>query len=178
MSNAQVIREFLGRFDEVPVGECLVMEDNDQVYQLVEVEFRRSDSRNLKLYRWEAACAVCGEDFETRTPMRFEALTRTCPEHRRQGFAKPGRVRKARRVRATPIKDAVCVALDTASLATDRIPLATLAAMIHLPEGTGRDTRRQRIVRAIRDMAGRDFHLLDDLVLLSPSATCCSCCNS
>lgn len=158
-----LIREHRPR--DIPERSYLVLPDNDQTYTLEAHEFRRrTGGQRYRVYRWSGICAVCGAEFETITKSHFDAITRTCPEHRRtwrcprpEGERKtggprtgPGRVFGSNEQAALKTLEALSVASPKASV-EDVIALCTPT----LPQPKGRDTRRQSIVRALHNLGER-----------------------
>jgi len=166
------------------VGDRLVLPDIEQAYEVIAVRPFRHRGKFKLFLDFEAQCAVngCGEYFVTTKEvhqwMASPHLVRCCPEHR-YGFATPmadawktsehvaqraPREPKAKPKPALRIgvnEQAVLEAVDVLSLVGDRIDVGQMVshAIDLLPpaEAGKRDTRRQRIVRALTSLvdAGR-----------------------
>lgn len=93
---------------------------------------------------WESRCKLCGERYSFNVPTNARSLVRTCEAHRRTG--KPSH--------KSPLRDSVLATLEALSMTHDAISHdSTIAACIAaLPRGTGRDTRRQRVVRCLQEL--------------------------
>lgn len=181
-SNADEVKAFIdahkgGRWE---VGDRFVLPDVEQAYEVIAVRpFRRRGKFKL-FVDLEAACAVdgCSEYLlttkEVHQWMKSPHLTRCCCDHR-YGFTTPmrdawktqeeiaSRPMKAAEVKSEPKpkfgvnEQAVLEAMHAMSLVGDRIGVEYVVshAIDLLPRAGGnqRDTRRQRVVRAIASLA-------------------------
>jgi hypothetical protein len=185
-TNADEVKAFIedhkgGRWS---VGDRFVLPDIEQAYEAVAVRPFKHRGKFKLFVDFEAQCAVdgCGEYLittkEVHQWMGTPHLVRCCPAHR-YGFSTPmedawktseqiaQKPVKAAKVKAEPAlriganERAVLAAVDTLSLVGDRIGVEhVISHAIDLlppaPAGT-RDTRRQRVVRALTSLvdAGR-----------------------
>lgn len=185
-TNADEVKAFIedhkgGRW---VVGDRLVLPDIEQAYQVLAVRPFKHRGKFKLFVDLEALCAVedCEEYFittkEVHQWMGTPHLVRCCPDHR-YGFATPmadawktseeiaQRVPKEPKAKPTPVlrvganERAVLEAMQDLSVVGDRIGVEHVIshAIDLLPpaEAGKRDTRRQRVVRALTSLvdAGR-----------------------
>jgi hypothetical protein len=185
-TNADEVKAFIedhkgGRW---VVGDRLVLPDIEQAYQVLAVRPFKHRGKFKLFVDLEALCAVedCEEYFittkEVHQWMGTPHLVRCCPDHR-YGFATPmadawktseeiaQRVPKEPKAKPTPVlrvgvnERAVLEAMQDLSVVGDRIGVEHVIshAIDLLPpaEAGQRDTRRQRVVRALTSLvdAGR-----------------------
>lgn len=176
------------------VGDRCVLPDIEQAYEVVAVRPFKHRGK-FKLYvDLEAACAVdgCPEYFivtkEVHQWMSSPHLTRCCEGHR-FGFNTPmehawktqaqiaelvpkkRKVKKAKGPRVGPNERAVLEAMHAMSLVGDKVGVEYVVAhavdLLPRAENGKRDTRRQRITRAIASLAETQrITLRGDVVLL------------
>jgi hypothetical protein len=162
-SNQEAIADFHRNFKgrRIEVGECLDLPEQDQRFLVVGLQFRKNKKGVYRvLLEFESECMVCSETYRFETDRRFKYLTRTCKAHRRQWRsdtrkAKPKPI-KVHAPRLTPVHDAVLKSLAAHELLNDRARVESVIdrAIALLPtEPDTRDTRRQRVRRAISRLA-------------------------
>lgn len=160
------------------VGDRLVLPDIEQPYRVIAVRPFNHRGKFKLFVDLEAPCAVehCGEYLvatkEVHQWMTSPHLTRCCAEHR-YGFSTPMsdawktaaqlevalEARQARVTRSVPThrtgpnEDAVLQAMAAMSLVGDRVGVDALIScavdFLPLVKNNKRDTRRQRVARAI-----------------------------
>jgi hypothetical protein len=185
-TNADEVKAFIeehkaGRWT---VGDRFVLPDIEQAYEAVAVRPFKHRGKFKLFVDFDAQCAVegCGEYFistkEVHQWMSSPHLVRCCPEHRgafsttmrdawktsEQIAQRPVKVAKAKAgpvLRTGPNEQAVLDAVQAMSLVSDRIGVEHVIshAIDLLPAAPAgqRDTRRQRVVRALTSLvdAGR-----------------------
>lgn len=179
-SNADEVDAFIVGHKDLrwAVEDKFSLPDIDQVYTVVAVRpFKHRGKFNL-FVDLEAQCAVetCEEYFlttkEVHQWMASPHLSRCCKDHRfqftttmrdawkteAQRLARSVKAVKAAKVKAPPsvgrIEAAVLHAADELSLLADSATVADMVkhAIGKLAAGTGRDTRRQKVVRAVQSL--------------------------
>lgn len=135
-----------------------------QTYTYVGEAWRSAKGKNGKVkkymdYVFEFACAVCGHLSQCQARWNFVGVSRTCAEHRGQ-MPKGPRLASAeprKTPKPTPVLDAVLAYADAASMALDRMPIGrfveAVARTLPEPENVYRDTRFQRVKRALGSLA-------------------------
>lgn len=96
---------------------------------------------------WQSHCQVCAVSYTFNKPYHTRNLVRTCPAHRGQAAK--------RIVPPTKLQALILTTLnDPAWQLIGKLDYETLFAhcAVQLPRGAGRDTRRQRIVRAAQQL--------------------------
>lgn len=195
-TNADEVKAFIedhkgGRWE---VGDRFVLPDIEQAYTVIAVRPFKHRGKFKLFVDLEAACAVDGcEEYLVATKevhqwMSTPHLTRCCDSHK-YGFSTPmkdawktqeqiaARPAPQPKVKAAPVprigvnERAVLEAMHAMSLVGDRIGVDYLVShavdLLPVAENCKRDTRRQRVVRAIASLAetGR-IALQKDVVLL------------
>ena len=198
-SNADEVGAFIEDHKAVrwTVGDKFCLPDIEQAYNVVAVRpFKHRGKFNL-FVDLEAQCAIetCEEYFlttkEVHQWMTSLHLSRCCKDHRyrfstpmrdawmteAQRLARPVKAVKAARGKALPragrIEAAVLVAAGELSLLADSATVADLVkhAIGKLAAGTGRDTRRQKVVRAVQSLLrSGELHLASGRVVFD--STC------
>lgn len=178
-TNADAVDEFSGA-DRYRVGDSLVLPDVEQRYTVIDVRAFPHGGRFRMFVDLEAVCAVegcgqlllCSKEVHEWRASRY--LTRACPDHRRQ-FQTPMKdawrtsgeiaarpAKKAKKAKAPVVQEvgvvqqAVLDVLGGMMLLAERVRAVRVVeeAVRALPVASaGRDTRQQRVVRALRVMA-------------------------
>lgn len=169
VTNKQAIERLKAKHDgDIPLGAILTLRNPFQVYDLIEydwsaIRFGRK-VRKKRWYVWSSGCVVCKADFTCRAQRNFFTLKRTCPEHTGQlpravkpkpeKIAKPPKPEKPKR--KYPNADAIRQTVDEYCLVHDTMWIHAFvfeaARKLPITGGGIRDTRRQRIERALRAM--------------------------
>ena len=176
-SNADEVGAFIEDHKAVrwAVGDKFCLPDIEQAYNVIAVRPFKHRGKFKLFVDLEAQCALetCEEYFittkEVHQWMSSPHMVRCCPDHR-HGFGttmrdawKTEAQRLARPVKAAKVKAplgvgrieaAVLLAADELSLLADSATVADLVkhAIGKLVAGTMRDTRRQKVVRAVQSL--------------------------
>lgn len=179
-SNADEVGAFIEDHKEVrwTVGDKFCLPDIEQYFEVIAVRPFKHRGKFKLFVDLEARCAIetCEEYFiatkEVHQWMSSPHLVRCCPDHRR-GFATPmqhawkteaqrlamaAKPVKVAKAKAPPgvgrIEAAVLRAADDLSVLADSASVADLVghAIGKLEAGSGRDTRRQKVVRAVQSL--------------------------
>lgn len=179
-SNADEVDAFIVGHKDMrwAVGDKFCLPDIEQAYNVIAVRpFKHRGKFNL-FVDLEAQCAIetCEEYFitskEVHQWMSSPHLSRCCKDHRfqfsttmpdawkteAQRLAKAAKPVKAAKAKAPPgvgrIEGAVLRAADDLSVLADSASVADLVryAIGKLEAGSGRDTRRQKVVRAVQSL--------------------------
>jgi hypothetical protein len=194
-SNADEVDAFISdhKGGQWAVGDKFVLPDIEQPYQVVAVRPFKHRGKFKLFVDLEAPCAVCDEYLlttkEVHQWMSSPHLMRCCSAHRR-GFLTPmanawktaaqreamkAKQEKVKADKAEPrtgcVEDVVLQAMHAMSLVGDRIGVEYVVDfavdMLPPPGYHRRDTRKQRVVRAVSSLAeaGR-ITVLGDVVVL------------
>lgn len=179
MSNGDVVGEFLNRRVRFKKGDSFVLPDIEQRHTVDEVRVVQEGSRWRLYLVMASSCAVCGVRFTyTKQADQWRSryqVTRCCEEHRYgwrtfrgAWLTSPERVEREMIREAKPTKPKRAefgaveqIVVDAANglvlvyeHVNDMDVLRLAIERIDPPE-KGRDTRRQRVVRAMRNVAER-----------------------
>lgn len=179
MSNGDVVEEFLRRKVKFRKGDSFVLPDVDQRHTVEEVRVVQEGSRWRLYLVMSSGCAVCGARFTYTKQVdqwrsRYQ-VTRCCDEHRygwrtfrgawltsseqiEREVIREAKPKKPKRPEFGTVEQVVVDAAKGLVLVyehvNDRDVLRLAVERIEPPE-KGRDTRRQRVVRAMRNVAER-----------------------